>query len=327
MIPRPITTIFTAPGVLLCLSCHSRAIFPPGGYVYPTHVADKDTNLYFYPVKDRQSRRDSFYDAYMYLFFKGMDEPNLSFKPMPTAIFRFVYEGYINPNHYIITLSETEITVKKLPNGDPSRQPLQPDTNRLTPQERFLVKILDRDFPVDKINPHRLRRRKWLDSLGRLYPQLYNPAYYASLIEKEGLVTYRHFNYTYRKSSITPGTYKSLVEMIDTSGYWQFPPRLPPENQAIDVFDAAGFILEANTSQRYNMVEGCFCGDDSTRRFELVLDALAKAAGLNKEITGDTTTTDTTKKIRMVIDSVTFEDVKESRKPHHPRTPRRDSNK
>jgi hypothetical protein len=294
-----------------------------GGYPYPDHIANRDSNLYFYPVKDRQSMRDSFYDSYMYLFFKGMDEPNMSLKPTSTPTYRFVYEGYANPNDYIITLSEKEIVVKKLSKVDSDRQIIYPDTNRLTPQERFFVKILDEDFPINKPNPHHLRHRRKLDSVDRLYPQLLDPSYYNSLMEKEGLLTYRHFQYTLKKIPITPETYKSLVKTIDTSGYWQFPPKLPPENHIIDVFDAAGFILEANSSQKYNMVEGCFCGDDSTNRFELILHALAKAAALISEIhVGDTTRYGTTLKERVVIQDVHLEDVKEQpplHKPHHPK--------
>jgi hypothetical protein len=260
----------------------------------------------------------------MYLFFKGMDEPNLSLKPLLTPTFRFVYEGYIYPYCYTITLTEKEITVKKLPNADTSRHPVQPDTNRLTPQERFFVKILDRDFPIDHINPHRLRRRNYLDSLGKRYPQLLDPTYYANLIKKEGLVKYRHYNYAYKEVGITPETYRNLIESIDTSGFWQFPPRLPPESQEIDVFDAAGFILEANTPDKYNMVEGCFCNDDSTKRFESILDALVDAAGLHDEFFPPGPPVS---KKALTIDSITLEDIKPAPKKHHPKKPHPNSNK
>ena len=303
--------------ILLLASCTSRAKFPPGGYDYPKHVADKDTNLYYYPTKNIQSRRDSFYDAYMYMFYKAMDEPNLSLKPLPAPVFRFLYEGYINPNHYIFTLTQNEITVKKLYNYDSSRISSFPDTNRLTPLERLHIKILDRDFPIDKKSPHRSpRRQAWLDSMGRVYPQLCDPAYYASLGEKEGMFVYHHYNYTVKTVKITPETFHRLVEQINASGYWQFPPKTPPDDEKFDVFDAAGYILEANTPQKYNMVEGCLCGGDSIRRIESILDELAKAAKMDKEIIGDTTRSDTIRRT-LIVDDVQLEDVKEPKKPKH----------
>jgi hypothetical protein len=39
-------------------SCGARTHYPAGGYPYPEHFTEKDTNFYFYPVRDKFSRQD-----------------------------------------------------------------------------------------------------------------------------------------------------------------------------------------------------------------------------------------------------------------------------
>jgi hypothetical protein len=298
--------------LLLLAACHSRITYPPGGYAYPGHVADKDTNFYYYPVKDVLPRRDSFYDSYRYLFYKSVNEPNLSLKPLPSPVYRFWYSGFEKGN-YMISLTQNEITVKKIRNND-SIVASHRDTCRLTPLERLHVKILDKDFPIDEKNPHRSpRHHAWLDSMGRVYPQLYDPVYYRSILQKEN-ENRANFSYTIRKINITAETFARLVHQIDTSGYWKFPPK-PAIPEA--GFDASGFVLEANTSEKYNMVEGCFCGGDTFSRIASIWDELLKASGIYNEIYPP----DTAKHLPLIIQDVQLEDVKEfkpKKTKHHP---------
>jgi hypothetical protein len=254
------TLIYT---ILFLLACHSSIKYPPGGYDYPEVVADKDTNFYYYPVKNILSRRDSFYDSYMHLFFRAVDEPNISLKPLPVTVFRFLFNSYPKGNH-TITLTEDEITVKDIRDND-SLLSSEPDTLLLTPTERLQVKILNRDFPIDEKKPlRRPLRQRYLDSMGQVYPRLYDPAYFHYLLDKEsGTRLFHHYSYTTIKKQITKATFARLVQQIDTSGYWTLPPHPPNPNNG--AFDAAGFVLEANTRYKYNIVEGCLCGGARSR--------------------------------------------------------------
>src|SRR5258705_12169650 len=84
--------------ILLLASCHSTEIkYPPGGDSYPESFSDKDTNFYYYPLKGRDSRKDSFYDADDFLIFQTFREPNLSIRPQPSATFRLTYTN-VPPN-------------------------------------------------------------------------------------------------------------------------------------------------------------------------------------------------------------------------------------
>jgi hypothetical protein len=98
--------------ILLLAACHPRDSYPPGGYPYPEHVADKDTNFYYYPVKDKMPRRDSFRHSGDYLLFQVYNEPNLSLKPSPSPLFRFFYSGYTQGS-LIIVLSQNSLIVKR----------------------------------------------------------------------------------------------------------------------------------------------------------------------------------------------------------------------
>ena len=44
--------------LILLLTAYSDSIkYPEGGYDYPKHVADKDTNFYYYPLKPIMLKR------------------------------------------------------------------------------------------------------------------------------------------------------------------------------------------------------------------------------------------------------------------------------
>jgi hypothetical protein len=75
--------------ILLLTACSDSIKYPDGGYDYPKHVADKDTNFYYYPVRDVMSKTDSLSLTVTYLFYKQYDEPNLSLHPMQHDVFNF----------------------------------------------------------------------------------------------------------------------------------------------------------------------------------------------------------------------------------------------
>jgi hypothetical protein len=263
---------------LSLIGCHSRISFPPGGYPYPGQVTDKDSNSYAYPIKDKESRKDSFYDAYSYVYFRPFNEPNLSLRPQAEPLFRLTYGAIARPP-VIICLRPEEITVKV---GNSPEILGPPDTNKLSPLENLHLRILQSDFPIDEIrkSSSNVNRRRWIDSLGRLYPQLYDPAYYKYLLEKERVPPSKPFTYTFRKIEIPPSKYDSLVNLINASGYWKLPYKIDCDDPPTD---GDAFVLEANTASRYNHVWVLEC-DVDTSKLEKACQELVKAARMDKEI-------------------------------------------
>jgi len=142
--------------------------------------------------------------------------------------------------------------------------------------------LLDRNFPIDKKPPHRSEKKQhYLDSMGRVYPQLYNPAYYASLWEKEYVYTKPLYTYTSKTVTISRPEFNHLVNCFDSAGYWHLPPELP----CIDVpMDGYGFTLEANTARKYNMVSSGSCGDTATIPFARACQELVRYAKMDSVI-------------------------------------------
>jgi hypothetical protein len=299
---------------LLLTACHSRIAYPPGGYPYPEQVADKDTSFYYYPIRNKFPRLDSFRDAMVYESYRALDEPNLSLRPMPTDVFRFTYGTALGGGTTLVSLTPNEITVKI---GKLTDEYLNlPDTGRLTPLERRLVHLLDRNYPLDDTSRHHsLPRQHYLDSMGRLYPQLYDPAYYLALEAKE----YKHskpiYTYTSKKIPITTATFDHLVKGFNDAGYWHLPHELPCQFPPMDGW---GYSLEANTARQYNYVVAGSC-DDKGRAFDSACQELVRYAGLEKMIhLIPDWRADTTRK-PIVIEDVQLEDVKEPKpqKPKH----------
>ena len=89
---------------------------------------------------------------------------------MTTDVFRLTYSEALDPTPYLIILKPGEVVVKTgKPTDDYGRYP---DTNRLTPLERMLVHVLDRNYPLDEKSTQRsVWKQRWLDSLGKVYPE------------------------------------------------------------------------------------------------------------------------------------------------------------
>jgi len=58
----------------------ARIKYPEGGYDYPKNPTAKDARFYFYPLRDSFSRKDSFFKAAEFFYFRHLHEPNLSLK-------------------------------------------------------------------------------------------------------------------------------------------------------------------------------------------------------------------------------------------------------
>ncbi|MBN8853981.1 MAG: hypothetical protein BGO55_10325 [Sphingobacteriales bacterium 50-39] len=170
--------------ILLLAGCHSATTikYPPGGFGYPEHPLDGDTNFYYYPIRELESRRDSFRESYDYDYFQSAREPNLSIRPQPVPTFRLSY-GVPLGTDYIIALTPEYITVKTPAHYSDECMAL-PDTSRLTPMERYHYHILHYNFPIEPTAKRSPWKQHWLDSLGTVYPALHDVKYYSYLWNK-----------------------------------------------------------------------------------------------------------------------------------------------
>jgi hypothetical protein len=225
---------------------------------------------------------------------------------MPNDVFRFTYGTALSRNITLISLTPNEITVKW---GTPTAEYYSlPDTGRLTAIERQLVNLLDRNYPLDDTSRHHsVWKRHYLDSMGRLYPQLYNPTYYLALEAKE----YKHskpiYTYKSKKIPITPPIFAHLISGFNAAGYWRSPLDVACSDYP---FDGDGFTLEANTALQYNFVRGGSCSDADSGHFKHACLELIRYAGLKNLIWDETAPGDTVKK-PFIIDDVQLQDVKE----------------
>ncbi|HWK05598.1 MAG TPA: hypothetical protein VNS58_18285 [Puia sp.] len=294
--------------------CKNPVSYPPGGYPYPDPATVKDTNFYYYPLKNKLSRRDSFRCSSDSCYFHAFHEPNLSIHALPTAYFRLTYGGPLR-SPIIITLTPYEIVVKK---GQLTEEYVSlPDTNRLSVIERRHLRLLDRYYPIDEKQHRPVWKLHYLDSMGHIYPQLYDPAYYAGLQGRAYAHTAPIYSFTVKQIKISQLTYDSLVNHINASGYWQLPYAVECKDPP---FDVPGFSMEANTPDKYNCVNTSLC-DDSPPRYMSACQELIRQAGLGKEIhLAWDPKMDTVKSKSIIVQDVQLEEVKEPKKPkrqHH----------
>jgi hypothetical protein len=306
--------------ILVLTACHSQIHYPPGGYDYPLQLSARDTNYYHCPIRTKISRRDSLRNAWDYKTYRTLDEPNLSLKPMPADVFRLTYSEALDQEPVIITLTPDTITVKIAKATGYFDH--FPDTSLLTPLERQLVTVLDRNYPIDDSTHHSTRKQHYLDSLGRLYPQLYNPACYDSLVRKELASLNPIFTYTTKKIPITRSDFIHLVTVINASGYWRLPPKLPCQYPPMDGW---GYDLEANTAFKYNFVSAGSCEDSVTHPFTKACQQLVRYAGMDKRIHLYSELKSDTVKQPLIIEDVQLEDVKQELPKHKHRKPRQNA--
>lgn len=257
-------------------------VYPEGGYDLPKHVEDKDTSFFCYPIKSLESSRDSMNDSFWgHKLLSAYNEPNISIRPLKKPIFRFSYEPSTSPA-YIITLTEGSIIIKK---GSRTNY-LNVDRTKLTELENLHYDILENNYPIIKNNKEGKKRYRqhYLDSVIKVYPQLLDPAYFPSLLNKTIIPNETPFTYTTRKISISRFDYNKLVDLINTSGYWKLPINNRCGNPPNDGFS---FTLEANNGEKYNIVKSGSCLDESTN-FTKACQELLKYARVADEIWVDT---------------------------------------
>ena len=274
-------------------ACESKIEYPDGGFEYPQQVAVSDTNLYYFPLRNIASKRDAFYDSYVYLFYQPFNEPNLSIRPQPKETFRLTYTGAFG-NSVIISLTNDLITIKK-GNAD---ELYSEDTSHLSETEKLHWYILKRRFPIDTARKRRLKH--YFDSIVKLYPQLLDPSYYHKLYEKIIVRNTNKFTYPVTKIRLKNQQFDSLIQQINSSGFWAMPYAIECNDPP---FDGYAFTLEANTKRKYKIVTVGGCPGD-TSKFTTSCQKLIDLAKLNEEInlvwSGKIVT----------VDSITLPDIK-----------------
>jgi hypothetical protein len=100
----------------------------------------------------------------------------------------------------------------------------------------FHYRILRHRFPLDEYRG-RIERKRYYDSLIRVYPQLLSPAYFQYLLKKAIDPHAEPFAYYERIFPITDSQYRYLANLIDSSGYWSLPYTLDckPENRTAEM--------------------------------------------------------------------------------------------
>lgn len=266
----------TLPAILVCIiaalqSCkETPVVYPEGGYEYPKKV--EDSNHFFYPIRDSLKKKTIASNPYDFLI-PFFNEPNLSLRPKPFETFRFFLFGF-KQWPLIIVLTKNEIVVKHAN----TEEFFVKDTGRLTTLESMHYKILlDRYYQFYEYSKL-LYSPKSRDSLLKLYPYIFDKKYRRYLDDKAVKIPNRHFTFTTYKKTISYSQYYKLVSTINKSGYWKFPIFLKPKEEYTDGFE---YILEANTSKKYNFVSAGDINDE--REFQKACQALIDAAGMGKE--------------------------------------------
>lgn len=294
--------------LLFIVCCRESPTYPHGGYDYPKDISAKDTNLYYHQLQGLIPERVAFYDTYLYLFYQSYNEPNLSIRPQRKETFRITYRTAFH-DAVIISFNEDSLTVKK--NNGTYRY--KTDTTGLTDIEKVHLDLLDRWYPIDTLT-YKPWLKQYFDSLVKLYPQLLDRAYYHKLIEKTIAYNDEKFSFETTQYPLTKEQYKSLVEGINTSGFWSLPYQI---NCKALLADGVEFTFEANTKKKYKVVSVTSCPND-TSNFHKACQKIVEAAKMDKEVQliwweKESTPTDKPEPIK--VQRVILEPIKESKKP------------
>jgi hypothetical protein len=267
---------------LFALSCKTGVDYPEGGYDYVKEYKPEDTGFYFLPVRDSFSIQDSFDMAWnSENIYSKLDEPNLSLKYSGHDVFRLIWSAPIG-GFYLITLREHQITIKEMVGFD---EPISNfancyDTSKLNEVEKFHLRVLENNFPLQELKLSGWRK-SYLDSLLKLYPQLLSSKYYYHLSKKIYCNQLKP-KFSINTISITREQYHRTVDAINESGYWKLPVLIDGE---IMCTDAGSYSLEASTTRKYNYVSSMECLEKSNLAFDKACQELVKLAKLEDKIT------------------------------------------
>lgn len=256
------------------LSCNSSDKSLDGGYSYPKNISLKDTILYFYPLKNIETKKRAFGDYYIHRFYERFQEPNLSLRAFKKATYRLTYSDAFGDN-VIIVLSDNVLTIKK---GNTSG--LYTDgTSQLNPVEQLHLRILNRHYPIDEMAQSE-KFKNYYDSLVRANPNLLDPAYYHAIYEKSFVSTNKEFTFSTTSVPLSKQQCDTLLKEINISGFWTLPYFIECNHAIADGFQ---FTLEANTENKYQVVTVNSCPNNVTK-FAQVCQKIIKLANVDKTI-------------------------------------------
>ena len=264
------------------ISCSDdEIVYPKGGYPYLENITPRDSDFYFLPIRHTLTREDSFKitPAFKDLF-RGFNEQNLSLRSPQGDIFRLIYTGS-HGNHAVIRILKNKIEIKVAKSGSFE---LAPDLIKLNAVEKT-------QFDLLYINYHRTeitfdeRRKRYADSLIKIYPELLDPLYYRKLLDKLFSIYQGPFIYSTKEIKITNDKYKYLVALINNSEFWERPFH-STDDEASNA-DGYGLYLEAITKNKYQCIMSNMYLDGPSK-FRKACDELIKYTGIANEISWTT---------------------------------------
>lgn len=281
-----------------------------GGFDFVDNIQDNDTILYTYPIKEKLKGRDSVWQNFSHYDFEAFDEPNISLHKSKDPIFRFEYQTAFGLPHVIITLAKQKLIVKEAIDEIASKKYFDDSLVQLNNIERVHFKLLKRKYPLSEYiknyeNWHP-RKKHYFDSLINASPELLNPIYFKSLTEKALIDNPIKFRYSKKEVNLTKKEYNSLVDSINSSGYWNLPIFLPKVTSGADGYS---FTLEANAYGKYNIVYGN-CWDTIIEPYMRSLQQIIDKSSLSKNIKVYSTEKESKERINpIVIQDLTIENV------------------
>lgn len=243
--------------LLSICSCKANVDIALKGYSYPESLSPIDSDNFIFPLRDSLSRKDSLeYTEFYRMAFTEFTEPNLSIRPQLKPVYRMLYTSNMDRS-VVITMTENAIVVKEQTQGYGT--PFI-DKKKLSLTEEMHYELLFEYYPLQEVS--NVRRKKYLDSLVALYPQILEVSYYKSLLNKA--MTYGEVPFAYKTEviPISKETYSQLATAIDSSDFWDVPYKYNCINTSPDGSD---YLLEVNTPKRYKVVLTSFCSGYSRR--------------------------------------------------------------
>ncbi len=273
---------FLSIAIFLFIGCNEPIVYPPGGYDYPKEVKGEDTNFYYLPIKEIESKTDSYRDSYDYILYTAFNEPNLSLRPLGIDKFRLTYISSFD-GIFIISLENKQIIVKRITkNYTGGIYEIDPDLKELNEVEKKHYQLLKQFYPLEDTAGLRPYTKHYLDSMSKRFPELLDQDYYKKLTDKN-IVIDKTFSYDSLKINLSNREYHCLINEINESGYWSLPFEFEMSEDAPNN-SYGSFYLEVNTKSKYKVVKFGNWDIDVPIAFKKACQRLVNLAGLNKEI-------------------------------------------
>ena len=287
LLPTKIQSLFLLIPLLILFACKPdeevNIVYPKGGYLYLKNITAKDSDFYFLPIRSTLTRKDSFWvTPGLKDLFKGFDEKNLSIEAPKEDIFRFIYDGGgMSGKFAIIKLTKDKIEIKVPKSGAFF---LAPDKAKLNSIEKMHFDLLYGNYPLEE-EIFSERKKRHIDSLIRIYPELLAPIYYQKLLDKVFSVNQDPFEYSKKEIQITNDKFKYFVDLINNSEFWQRP--YHSKDHEASFADGYAFFLEAITKKKYQCIMSNMYLDGPSK-FRRVFDELVKYVKIDTTIHWET---------------------------------------